>query len=86
MTKKILSIIFILMIILTVSCKQTVKKDVMEGKDVGKQAELPKVALTGEASVDAVGNDLNNVNSVEKDLSADELSDLDAGLNEVEKI
>jgi len=84
--KKILLYIFILTIILTVACKQTVKKEVMEGKDVGKQAELPKVALTGEAAVDAVGNDLNYVNIIEKDLSADSLSDLDAGLDEVQKI
>ena len=51
-----------------------------------KAPETPKVETTGEAVVDAVGSDLNNVDNVEKDLSADELGDLDSGLADVQNI
>lgn len=43
-------------------------------------------AATGDAAVDAVGNDLNSVDSVEKDLGIDELSDLDSGLSDIQNI
>ena len=80
--KKLLLTIFILLIISIVACKQAVQEDVMEKKEVTE----PVVETTGEAAVDAVGNDLNNVNNVEKDLSVDELDDLDSGLTDVENI
>ena len=84
--KRILLFIFVLMVISIIGCQQAVKKEVMEKKEGGKVAETPKVDTTGEAVVDAVGSDLNDVNNVEKDLSDDELSDLDSGLADIQNI
>ena len=73
------------MIISVAACQQAAKEPVMEKKaDVMEKA--PAAATTGEAAVDAVGNDLTNVDSVDKELSTDELSDLDAGLTDVQNI
>lgn len=71
-------LVLIILVVSLAACKpaaQAPAKDVMD-----------KPAATGDAAVDAVGNDINNVNSVEKDLNADELSDLDSGLSDVENI
>ena len=86
--KKILLSIFILLVISIVACQQTAKETVMEKKEVVTEQvlEVPQTETTGEAVVDAVGNDLTNVNDVEKDLSTDELSDLDSGLTDVQNI
>ena len=46
----------------------------------------PIVGATGDAAVDAVGNGLNNVDSVDKDLNSDDLSQLDSGFTDVENI
>ena len=83
--KKILISILILLIISIVAC-QPAKQEVMEKKEQAMEKEVPKVEATGEAAVDAVGNDLTNVDKVDKDLSTDELSDLDSGLSEVQNI
>ncbi len=84
--KKILLSIIVLMIISIVACQQAAKEPVMQKKaDVMEKAPATTIA-TGEAVVDAVGNGITNVNTVEKDLSADELSDLDAGLTDVQNI
>jgi len=85
--KKILLLIFILMVIFIAACQQA-KQDVIEKKEdaMKKAPEIPKVETTGETAVDSIGDDLTNVNNVEKDLSADELSDLDAGLADVQNI
>ena len=77
MKKTLLSIV-ILIVIFIAACQQSVKEQVME--------KTLATTATGEAAVDAVGNDLTNVNSVEKDLGTDELSDLDAGLTDVQNI
>ena len=84
--KKILLSIFILLIISIVACQQAAKEAVMEKKEGVMEKTEPKVEATGNAAVAAVGNDLNNVDSVEKDLSTDELSDLDSGLSDVQNI
>lgn len=85
--RKLLTLFFILMVVSIVSCRQAAEKGVMEKKDMGKAPpETPKVETTGETVVDAVGNDLNNINSIEKDLSTDEFSDLDSGLADVQSI
>lgn len=80
--KKILLSILILIVVFTVACQQAAKQGVMEKKTT----EAPKTQTTGDAAVDAVGKDLSNVNSVEKDLNTDGLNDLDSGLGEVENI
>ena len=79
--KKALSFIFILVIVFIVACQKAVKEEA-----VAKAPETPKAVATGEAAVDAVGNDLNNVNSVEKDLGTDQLKDLDSGLADIQNI
>ena len=85
--KKIFLLILTLLIISVVACQQAAGP-VMEKKDtmMEKKEVMEKPAATGEAVVDAVGNDLTNVNSIEKDLSTDELDDLDAGLTDVQNI
>ena len=80
--KKILLSIFILMVISVVACQQAAKT---ETKPVAT-ATTPTTTATGDAAVDAVGNDLTNVDSVDKELSSDELSDLDSGLTDVQNI
>ncbi|MBI3035940.1 hypothetical protein HYY71_06480 [Candidatus Woesearchaeota archaeon] len=90
MNKKLLSVL-VLLVVSIAACQQAAKEpvmekkaDVMEKKEEAMQKETP--AATGEAAVDAVGNDLTNVDAVEKDLSSDELGDLDAGLADVQNI
>lgn len=80
MKKEVLSIL-ILMAVSIVACQQAVKKEVIE-----KMPEAPKLDATREAAVDSVGKDLDNVNNVEKDLSTEELSDLDAELADMQNI
>lgn len=83
--KKALLSILILLIISIVACQQAAKAPVTE-KEGAMQKEVPKAETTGEAAVDAVGNGLTNVDAVEKDLSSDDLSDVDAGLADVQNI
>lgn len=78
---KLLSFILIFFVISIIAC-QPAKEKVMEKK----QVTIEKPAATGDAAVDAVGKDINNVDSIDKDLSADQLSNLDSGLSDVEKI
>ncbi len=85
--KKILLSIFILLLISISACKQAVKKEIVEKKEeTPKIPETPKVETTGNAAVDAVGNDLNSIQSVEKDLGAEELDEIDSGLQDIENI
>lgn len=81
MENKIVVISITLIMIFILACQQGVKKEGAMNK-----AETPKVVSTGEAAVDAVGNDLNSVDSVEKDLNVDNLSDVDSGLTDVQNI
>ena len=84
-----------------IACQQAAKKEVQctqeafqcpDGSYVGRTwpncefAPCPTTGTTGDAAVDAVGNDLNSIDSVEKDLDTDELSDLDSGLADVQNI
>lgn len=73
--KKILFLMFVLIILSVSACKQAVKK-----------VEAPKVEATGDATVDSIGKDISSIDNIEKDLSVDELKDLDSGLSEVQNI
>lgn len=73
--------VFILLLVFILSCKKAVDKEVMT-----KPVETPTIETTGDATVDAVGTDLNNIGEVEKDLSTDELNDVDAGLTDIQNI
>ena len=68
--KKIMMLLLMIMVVSIVACKPVQKE----------------AAQSGDAAVDAVGNDLNNVDAVDQDLSTDELGDLDTGLSDVENI
>ena len=72
--KKLLALIFVLMLVSLVACK----KGAMEKKTEDLAANEPVVA--------SVGNDINTVDSEEDDLTAEELEDLDSGFSEVENI
>ena len=71
--KKALLLLLMIMIISIVACKPV-------------QKEVTPTTQTGDAAVDAVGNDLNTVDTIDQDLSTDELGDLDTGLSDVENI
>ena len=74
--KKILLSILIIMVISVAACKTTIKENQQVGNPV--TSSLPKIEASGsDPAVDAVGNDLNNVNAVEKELSTDGLNDVD---------
>lgn len=77
--RKILLLVLILMLISVAACKQA-------AEETEKKIEAPTAETTGEAVVDAVGNDLNAVNDVEKDLGTEELGDLDSGLDDIQNI
>ena len=72
--KKMISFILIIMLVSIAACRTAVK-------------ETTQVDVSGsDAAVDAVGNDLNNVNDVEEELNTDDLNDVESGLNDVENI
>jgi|GEM_PF-6807705 hypothetical protein len=88
MKKRLLSVLILLIISIS-ACQQAAKEPAMEKNEDSMQKKTPKVEapqITGEASVDAVGSGLTNVDAVEKDLSSDDLSDVDAGLADVQNI
>jgi len=87
MKKEVLVSIFFLLIISLAACQRA--KDVMEKKtDVTDKQEdaMEKSSATEDAAVDSVGNDLTNVDSVEKDLDTESLNDIDSGLDDVQNI
>lgn len=83
--KKLLFLIFVLVLMTIAACQQAAEPAAGKKEEAMQKIE-PQVETTGDAAVDAVGNDLNNVNSVEKDLGADELGDLDSGLSDIQNI
>lgn len=80
MKNKILMMIFLMFVIFLVACKQTTKQQTIQ------KTGVPAVGATGDAAVDTVGKDLNNVDNIEKDLNTDQLTDMDAGLQDIQKI
>lgn len=84
MGKSLFSLLIVLMIFAAACAPKAPAPDVMKKEEVTEKA--PAAPATGEAAVDAVGNDLDTIDSVDKELSTDELSDLDAGLTDVQNI
>ncbi|MBI2542240.1 hypothetical protein HYV80_06025 [Candidatus Woesearchaeota archaeon] len=80
--KKVMLLIFALLLISIAACNQAAQEPVIDKAD--SMEKVP--AATGDAAVDAVGNDLNNVDGVDQDLSDDELSELDSGFDDVQNI
>ena len=68
-----------MLLVSAVACKKSVKQDVISKNDAMQKT-------TTDPAVDSVGKDLNNVDAVDKDLSDDQLSDVDSGLSDVENI
>lgn len=85
MNKIILSI-FILLLVSAAGCQQAVKKEA--GADSMKKIEVPapKTEATGNAAVDSIENDISSVDTVDKDLNPNQLSDLDSGLADIQNI
>ena len=83
MKNKIVLGILSLFLIFLIACQQAAKT---ETKTVPVTTTTPATGTTGDAAVDAVGKDLSNTDSVEKDLSTDALGNLDSGLSDVQKI
>ena len=77
--KKTILVIFMLLVVFMTAC-QAPKKEASVTKPVA--AETP----VEDATVNSVGSGINNVDSVESDLNVDQLSDLDAGLSDIENI
>ena len=74
---KLKCLFLMLMLLSVVACQK--------GKTTGVNDLAPQ-NTSEDAAVNSVGNDITNADSVEKDLSADNLNDLDSGLTDVENI
>ncbi|MEK6983841.1 MAG: hypothetical protein AABX33_04675 [Nanoarchaeota archaeon] len=86
-----IAMVLSILVIILAAC-QPAKKDVITNEELTKiKEDMTKTTpaqqgTTGNAAVDAVGKDLNQVSNEEKELSTDQLGDLDSGLNDVENI
>ena len=77
--KKAILVVFVLLVIFMTAC-QAPKKEASAAKPAA--AEKP----VEDAAVNSVSAGISNVDGVESDLNVDELSDLDAGLSDIENI
>ena len=78
--RKILFLILIIALLFVVGC-QKAGTSVVETK-----VPIEKTTATTDTTVDSVGKDIKNIDSVDKDLSSDDLSELDSGFKDVESI
>lgn len=83
---KIALSVFILLIISLAACQQAVKKEAGADSMKKTEATAPKAEATGNAAVDGIGNDINGVDAVDKDLNSNQLSDLGSGLADIQNI
>lgn len=79
--KKIILVLFMLLVVFITAC-QAPKKEIQTPAAKPAAIETP----VQDATVNSVGAGINNVDSVESDLNVDQLSDLDSGLSDIEKI
>ena len=77
--KKAILVAFMLLVVVMTAC-QAPKKETPVTKPAAVDTPV------GDTAVNSVGTGINNVDAVEKDLNADELSDLDSGLSDIENI
>ena len=77
--KKTILVIFMLLVVFMTAC-QSPKKEAPAAKPAAVETPVQ------DATVNSVGSGINNVDSVESDLNVDQLSDLDAGLSDIENI
>ena len=81
MRKMLLLAIFLL--IFVYACQP--KTDVMQ-KPSETQTQQTAAEATGDAAADSFGNDMNNINSEDKELGSSDLEGIDSGFSDVENI
>jgi len=86
MKNKFIIAILAIALIFLVACQQTVKEDIPKEDGAGEGVQTQITSTPSEPAVDNVGNDITNIDTVEKDLNTDELGDLDSGLSDIEDI
>ena len=94
--KKVLSLVFVIMVVSIAACQQAVNKDAAQsqGDSASPLDNIPspvigsnqKTGSTGNSDIDSIGSNIDNSNKDEKDLGTDDFSDLDSGLMDVENI
>lgn len=78
--------VMMLLIISIIACQQAANRDAADKKTDVIEKNPAATGTTGEAAVDAVGNDLNNLDKDQNDLSINEINDTDSGLADVQNI
>ncbi len=81
MRKMLLLAVFLL--IFVYACQP--KTDIMQ-KPAETQTQQSTAESIGDATTDSFGNDMNNVNNEDKELSSSGLEDIDSGFSDVENI
>lgn len=84
-SKTTAAIFLIFAVILIAACNQAKKQEQVTQRPESPATATPE-ATTGNAAVDSVGQDISNVDSIEKDLNTDQLDDIDAGLEDIQNI
>jgi len=81
MRKRLLLAVFLL--IFVYACQP--KTDAMQ-KPSEIQTQQPAAESTGDSATDSFGNDMNNANNEDRELSSSELEGMDSGFSDVENI
>ena len=74
----------IILLIFVYACQP--RTDAMQKPSESQTEPTETIQTTGDATTDSFGNDMNNVNNEEKELSSSELEDIDSGFSDVENI
>lgn len=85
-SKTTAAIFLIFAVIFIAACNPQAKKQEQVTQRPESPATATPEATTGNAAVDSVGQDISNVDSIEKDLNTDQLDDIDAGLEDIQNI
>lgn len=85
-SKTTATMLLIFVVFLIAACNQAKKQQQEVIQKTVTPAAATAEAPTGNAAVDSVGQDISNVDNIEKDLNTDQLGDLDAGLQDIQDI
>ena len=80
--KKILFAILAIGLLLVVSCQKTETKPIPNAKP----AVQPSVVAVEDKAVDSVGSAIADVDTIDQDLNADDMKDIDSGLDDIQSI
>lgn len=83
--KKILLVLLAVILVSGIACQQATRQQASQKPEVPASTAAPG-GTAGDAAVDSVGKNLNNIDNVEKDLNADQLNDINASLQEIQNI